>query len=143
MHGARIWELDQTTTPTGLTVPTVLFKLCSFFTTFKQLRQCEGIFRQSCGESKRNKLIFYMTFKEYNCLLPKNEEAGEGDVDFKAKRPNISRLKEKEESFAKEPHSVANVIKIFLREMDEPLCQSELYEEFYAASTCNNVAQMV
>ena len=31
-------------------------------------------------------------------------------------------------------HVVANLIKSFLREMDEPLCQAELYSEFVAAA---------
>jgi len=53
--------------------------------------------------AKIDKCIYFMTFKDYSWLE------------------------------SEEVHVVANLIKQLLREMDEPLCQTELYSEFVDA----------
>ena len=63
--GGRLWELDMMP---ELKIPQVLHYLFNYFDIFKHYKELEGIFRRNCGAGRLNKLKFFLTFKEYNCL---------------------------------------------------------------------------
>jgi hypothetical protein len=51
-------------------------------------------------------------------------------------------VKDKKCTFENEPHVVANMIKLFFREMEDPLCQADLYDKFRSiARTKDNKKQ--
>jgi hypothetical protein len=86
-----------------------------------------------------NKLKFFLTFKEYNCLgLPLSPaEVNLLKLNSRAQSVAIGQVRdasEKKTTFENDPHVVSNMIKLFFREMEEPLCQHELYGEFLSIS---------
>jgi hypothetical protein len=46
----------------------------------------------------------------------------------------VTEMREKKTTFENEPHVIANMIKLFFREMEEPLCQAEHFDKFRAIS---------
>jgi hypothetical protein len=42
----------------------------------------------------------------------------------------VHQAREKRTTFENDPHVVSNMIKLFFREMEEPLCQHQFYERF-------------
>jgi len=118
-------------------IPEVLFELMDYFETFPEHKKQEGIFRKSCSQSRLAKMNFFLMFYEkggYNCLKIPDMEPAETNQHSSTmtsfmKAQNFSTSADKM-TFEDEPHVVSNFIKKVFREMEEPLCQYKLINDF-------------